>query len=396
MLQGWLFINNPTFWRPAQIKALLHGAPIGKIIVLDLFAETIPVYQFTESFYGQPFIWCMLHNFGGNHGLFGKVESVSKGPFDALSFKNSTMIGTGLTPEGIEQNDMIYELMNEIGWRSKPLNLTEWIFNYSDRRYGQKHPQARAAWQVLLGSVYNCTQDWKDHNHSPLVRRPSLNMNTGVCYNKNDLYTAWKLMHHAAPSLAKSSTFLYDLVDVTREALQLLVTEYYQEIKTAYRNKDLVRVMTAGGLMVFELLPELDSLLSSQPQFLLGRWLELAEKMASTKDEAILYDMNARNQITLWGPSGNILDYANKQFGGLIQDYYKERWSLFLWCLVESLNTEVPFQQSKFDQAVFSVEKEFTYNGKTYSSTPTGDTIALAKHIFIKYFPKNLNLYNPR
>ncbi|XP_018426351.1 PREDICTED: alpha-N-acetylglucosaminidase [Nanorana parkeri] len=396
MLQGWLFINNPSFWRPPQIKALLHGAPIGRIIVLDLFAETIPIYQNTESFYGQPFIWCMLHNFGGSHGLFGKVESVNNGPFVALSFKNSTMIGTGITPEGIEQNDMIYELMNEIGWKSKPLNLTEWISDYSDRRYGQKQPYAQAAWQLLLSSVYNCTRDWKDHNHSPLVRRPSLNMNTDICYNEIDLYAAWKLMHLAAPYFENSSTFLYDLVDVTREAMQMLVTEYYQEIRTAYRNEDLERVMTAGGLLVYDLLPELDSLLSSQPQFLLGRWLESARKMASTKAEAILYDMNGRNQITLWGPTGNILDYANKQLGGLIQDYYKERWSLFLWYLVESLNTEVPFQQSKFDQAVFSVEKEFIYNGKTYSSTPTGGTIKIARNIFIKYFPKRQKLYRPR
>ncbi|XP_072260067.1 alpha-N-acetylglucosaminidase [Pyxicephalus adspersus] len=399
MLQGWLFVNNPSFWRPAQIKALLHGTPIGRIIVLDLFAETIPVYQYTESFYGQPFIWCMLHNFGGNHGLFGKVESVNTGPFDALSFKNSTMIGTGLTPEGIEQNDMIYELMNEIGWRSKPLNLTKWISDYSDRRYGQKHPNAQAAWQLLLGSVYNCTVDWKDHNHSPLVRRPSLNMNTDICYNKNDLYAAWKLMHRAAPSLANSSTFLYDLVDVTREAVQLLVSEYYQEVRAAYWNEDLETLMTAGGLMIFDLLPELDGLLSSQPQFLLGRWLESAKKMASTKNEAILYDMNARNQITLWGPTGNILDYANKQLGGLVLDYYRERWSLFLWYLVESLNVGIPFQQHMFEKSVFSVEKGFIYNGKTYISTPTGDTITIARNIFIKYFPKrpkNYQNYHPR
>lgn len=396
MLQGWLFVNDPSFWKPAQIKALLHGAPIGKIIVLDLFAETNPVYQTTESFYGQPFIWCMLHNFGGNHGLFGKVESVNNGPFKALAFKDSTMVGTGLTPEGIEQNDMIYELMNEIGWRSRPVNLTEWISGYSDRRYGQKHASAQAAWRLLLGSVYNCTQDWKDHNHSPLVRRPSLEMNADVCYYPDSLFEAWRLMHSAAPSLANSSLFQYDLVDVTREAVQLLVTKYYKEIKMAYENEDLEHIMTVGGRLVFDLLPELDKLLSSQPQFLLGRWLESARKMASSKDEANLFDMNARNQITLWGPAGNILDYANKQLGGLIQDYYKERWSLFLWCLMESLNTEVPFHQDKFNQAVFSVEKGFTYNGKTYSSTPTGDPIQIVRDIFIKYYPKQAKMYDLR
>ncbi|XP_071967830.1 alpha-N-acetylglucosaminidase [Engystomops pustulosus] len=390
LMQGWLFVNNPSFWKPEQIQALLLGAPIGKMIVLDLAAENSPIYQKTKSFYGQPFIWCMLHNFGGNHGLYGKVDTINTGPFEAMSFKESTMVGTGLTPEGIEQNDMIYELMNEIGWRSSPLNLTDWISGYSTRRYGQRNLNAVTAWQLLLTSVYNCTQDWKDHNHSPLVRRPSLRMNIDVCYNDSYLFKAWKYMYLAAPSLSKSSTFLYDLVDVTREVMQQLVTVYYLDIKTAYESEDLEKLMTAGGVLVYDLLSDFNDLLSSQPQFLLGKWLDDASKMAVTEKEASLYDMNARNQITLWGPTGNILDYANKQFGGLVQDYYAERWSLFLWCLIESLNTEIPFHQDKFNQAVSIVEKEFIYNGKKYSTTPTGDTLDIVKNIFIKYHPENV------
>lgn len=29
-----------------------------------------------------------------------------------------------------------------------------------------------------------------------------------------------------------------------------------------------------------------------------------------------LFEYNARNQITLWGPNGEIVDYANKQWSG--------------------------------------------------------------------------------
>ena len=58
---------------------LLSGVPLGKMIVLDLFAEVHPIWKKSNSFYGQPFIWCMLHNFGGNLGLYGTVERVSKG-----------------------------------------------------------------------------------------------------------------------------------------------------------------------------------------------------------------------------------------------------------------------------------------------------------------------------
>ena len=47
------------------------------MIVLDLFAENSPVYWRTQSFYGQPFIWCMLHDFGGQMELYGDINSVN-------------------------------------------------------------------------------------------------------------------------------------------------------------------------------------------------------------------------------------------------------------------------------------------------------------------------------
>lgn len=48
-----------------------------------------------------------------------------QGAIEAIA-SNSTIVGTGLTPEGIEQNDVVYELMNEMGWRTKAVNVTEW------------------------------------------------------------------------------------------------------------------------------------------------------------------------------------------------------------------------------------------------------------------------------
>ena len=48
-----------------------------------------------------------------------------QGAIEAMASK-STIVGTGLTPEGIEQNDVIYELMNEMGWRRQPVNVTDW------------------------------------------------------------------------------------------------------------------------------------------------------------------------------------------------------------------------------------------------------------------------------
>lgn len=50
----------------------------GRMIILDLQSELNPQYKRLHSYYGQPFIWCMLHNFGGTLGLYGSVGSVNR------------------------------------------------------------------------------------------------------------------------------------------------------------------------------------------------------------------------------------------------------------------------------------------------------------------------------
>lgn len=119
------------------------------MIVLDLQSEQFPQYQRLEQYFGQPYIWCMLHNFGGTLGMFGSADKVNLGPFAARSMQNSTMIGTGVTPEGINQNYVIYDLMSEMAWRDMPVCLTEWFANYTKRRYGQEENNTVEAWQTL-------------------------------------------------------------------------------------------------------------------------------------------------------------------------------------------------------------------------------------------------------
>ncbi|VCX37731.1 unnamed protein product [Gulo gulo] len=390
LLQGWLFQHQPQFWGPAQVRAVLGAVPRGRLLVLDLFAESQPVYLRTASFHGQPFIWCMLHNFGGNHGLFGALEAVNQGPATARLFPNSTMVGTGMAPEGIGQNEVVYALMAELGWRKDPVaDLEAWVTSFAARRYGVDSKETEVAWRLLLGSVYNCSGEaCTGHNRSPLVRRPSLQMVTTVWYNRSAVFEAWRLLLTAAPTLAKSPTFRYDLLDVTRQAAQELVSLYYTEARTAYLNKELVPLMRAAGILVYELLPALDGVLASDSRFLLGTWLEQARTAAVSETEAHFYEQNGRYQLTLWGPEGNILDYANKQLAGLVAGYYTPRWELFMQMLVESLVQGRPFHQHQFEENAFQLEQTFVLSTQRYPSQPQGDTVDLAKKLFLKYYPR--------
>ena len=52
------------------------------------------------------------------------------------------MIGTGMNPEGIHENEIMFEFMNENTWRQEPRNLTEWyyyLYSYNISSYSKKY-----------------------------------------------------------------------------------------------------------------------------------------------------------------------------------------------------------------------------------------------------------------
>ena len=71
-----------------------------------------------------------------------------------------------------------------------------------------------------------------------------------------------------------------------------------------------MQVLHENALVFLDILEDLDRILATNRNFLLGPWLESAKNLATNNREKKLYEFNARNQITLWGPYGQILDYG--------------------------------------------------------------------------------------
>ncbi|XP_071505649.1 alpha-N-acetylglucosaminidase-like [Diadema antillarum] len=388
LMQGWLF-QNTEFWGPAQIKALLQAVPIGRMIVLDLFAEARPFYNSTSSFYGQPFIWCMLHNFGGNTGLYGKLEVVNQAPFDARTFPNSTMIGMGLTPEGIEQNYVMYYFLNDLTWRSEGTDVEEWIVYYNTRRYssydGQWSLPAVQAWSILGETVYDNRDGEKDHQHAIPVRRPSNKMTSQLWYDYTRVALAWNLLLGAVSDYGNHTLFRYDLVDVTRNVLQDLAFDFYTKMMAAFHQED-EKGVKANGKLLCDLILDMDNITSSHQGWLLGTWLEDAKSLATNEEERQLYEYNAKNQLTLWGPNGEVLDYANKQWGGLLRTYYHGRWELYVAYLLECLAGS-PYNQNVFDVRSFNFESAWTVSQAEFPVDAVGNTYEISQVLYTKYQP---------
>ena len=77
LMQGWLFFSGKAFWKDPQITAYLGGVAKDKMWLLDLFGDSSPLWQKTDSYKGHPFFLCTLLNFGGQQGIVGNFPRVT-------------------------------------------------------------------------------------------------------------------------------------------------------------------------------------------------------------------------------------------------------------------------------------------------------------------------------
>lgn len=426
LMQGWLFYSDSSFWKPPQMQALLHSVPFGKMIVLDLFAEAKPIWKNSSQFYGTPYVWCLLHNFGGNIEMYGILDAISSGPVDARISENSTMVGVGMCMEGIEHNPVVYELMSEMAFRSGKPQVLEWLKTYSRRRYGKAVHQVVAAWDILYHTVYNCTDGIADHNTDFIVKfpdwDPSLNSGSNISqqdnmhihltssgtrrflfqekssdfpeahlwYSTQEVIQALWLFLDAGNDLPGSLTYRYDLVDLTRQVLSKLANQVYRDAMIAFRRKD-ARALNLHGQKFLQIIKDIDVLLASDDNFLLGTWLESAKKLAVDPNDMKLYEWNARTQVTMWYDTtktnqSQLHDYANKFWSGLLEDYYLPRASTYFGHLMKSLEENKNFKLTEWRKEWIAFSNKWQADTKIYPVKAKGDALAIAKALYRKYF----------
>lgn len=153
---------------------------------------------------------------------------------------------------------------------------------------------------------------------------------------------------------------------------------------TSYQNKD-SHSLSSNGTKLVDLLSDLDTILMTNEHFLLGQWLKAAKAQGTTKDEVKLYEYNARNQITLWGPTGEIDDYANKMWSGLVSAYYKPRWQLFVKELVTAVSQGKEIDLNAFKAKALVQGTAWTHGSEEYTPVPKGDSVEVAKSLNKKY-----------
>ncbi|CAL4922721.1 unnamed protein product [Urochloa decumbens] len=421
LMQGWLFYSDAAFWKEPQMKALLHSVPIGKMVVLDLFADVKPIWKISSQFYGVPYIWCLLHNFGGNIEMYGILDSIASGPIEARTSYNSTMIGVGMCMEGIEHNPVVYDLTSEMAFRNKKVEVEDWLKTYSYRRYGQANTEIEKAWRYLYHTIYNCTDGIADHNKDYIVEFPDISPSSfgsqlskrrgmsissnhrrfflsevsgslphpHLWYSTKEAIKALDLFLNAGNEFSKSLTYRYDLVDLTRQCLSKLANDVYLDAMRSYQKKD-SNGLNSHTKRFLEIIADIDTLLAADDNFLLGTWLESAKGLAVTESERKQYEWNARTQVTMWYDNteteqSKLHDYANKFWSGLLKSYYLPRASKYFACLTRSLQENRSFELEEWRKDWISYSNQWQSGKELYAVKATGDSLAISRSLYRKY-----------
>ena len=382
VMQGWIFYNNAQFWKPEQSKAFLSEVPDNKMILLDLYCDENSVWDKTDSFYGKQWIWNILQSFGDTVAMTGPLAKINNDYFAAAnSPQKGKLTGIGMVPEGLNDNPVIYDFLFELGWRNEKADMTDWIQKYAGRRYGKILPEAREAWQLLEKTVYSRSQ----HSASTVVIRPGFQQGCSFSYSLPEFLQAWNRLRQCQPSLKDIDTYQFDLVNVTREALTRLSNDYHRAVIEAYSQKDEHKFLSSSEKFL-QLLSDIDRLLATRKEFLLGCWLEDAKRWGITKDEKNNLEWNARNVIALWGNRNSELhEYSNREWSGMISGLYIPSWKLFFNRLETSLQQKQAFDKDAFTEEIKKVEEQWTHQTNSYPDHPQGDSVQIATELYTKY-----------
>lgn len=351
----------------------------------------LPVSRKFRDYGGKiPWTWQIIDNFGGNHGLYGNFDTVASLPSRFLNGGvPGNFAGLGHSPEGIETNPLQAGLYYDMFWRGEDVNVGTWLDETIPARYGKRSIQARAAWDLLARSSYRCPIEQEGISDYVFGTRPGPDVLHARTWSSNtpywcelDIVEAWRLLLEAGPALSGSGNYRYDLVDVTRHALNFHSLRVQRELMAAFRKRDRAS-FDAKAAEFLALFDDLDSVLATDPNCLLGSWISHAREKGDDEAAKNRIERNARNQVTLWdGKHDSLDDYASRSWAGLVGRHYKGRWARYVEDLHKGWDaTGIPRYSGD------DLEQAFLEDRTPFPVKPTGDALALSKAIYERLSP---------
>ncbi|MDY3978922.1 MAG: alpha-N-acetylglucosaminidase TIM-barrel domain-containing protein [Tidjanibacter sp.] len=329
--QGWTFGYQHDFWDKASLSALLSRVPDDKLIIIDLGNDypkwvwhTDQTWRVQEGFYGKGWIYSYVPNFGGKVLPTGDLAMYASGSVEALNSPYAkNLVGFGSAPEGLENNEVVYELLADMGWQSEPIDLTKWIEEYCTARYGLCNDNIAEAWRLLCGSVYGSLYSYPRFLWQTVVpdnRRKSLHE------INDDFGQAVELLLRASEECGPSQLYQNDVIEFGSLWIGELADRHYRKALNALDNRNQREAARQLDLTI-NLLQQADGILAAHPLYRLSNWVDAARSATDNMALKNRYEANAKRLISVWG--GFQEDYAARFWNGMIADYYIPRLEIY-------------------------------------------------------------------
>ena len=351
----WLFWYQRKDWTPEKIRAYITSYQADKQLLLDYFCEASEIWRQTESYYGVPFIWCYLGNFGGNTVLTGNIPDIDRRIRESFEQAGPSLHGIGCTLEALDCNPYVFEYVLGKAW-DYPSDPASYAQLLADCRTGRPDENARKAWDLLVNDIYGKTVPV---GFSCTVHeRPSLGMNMKWLHPRYEDAALEQALDLLRKADGAGAAYAFDLANLERQALANRSACVYEEFMTAYEQGD-VAGMQAAATAFLALIDQMEEAVSGQPYFSLDKWVADARSWGATPEEADYYEANARCILSTWGDYGSRLtDYACRSDAGMLSTYYKPRWARFYADVIAATEAGEPFSQEDF----LAWEKDFEWN----------------------------------
>ena len=400
-------------WQDNPTPIVTHTVPAGRLMILDLHGDNngdteCSGHHTTADGKPHDWVWGQVSNFGGNVGLFGRMDRLINCFYKARDNASSnSLVGIGALPEGIENNSMLYDLLYALPWTNSDYTRQSWLADYVRMRYGFYGPNEPnmpnelnmayeamlSAWTRLGAGIYNCPNDnQQGTTESVFLMRPALKPGTvsswafsNWYWDLTDLRMALSEMLSVSDALKDNENYRYDLVDLMRQALADLGKLTLDSIQSSFEDGQMSNVKCQLCDRFLALILDQDRMLATRSEFRLGRWTEMARALGTTAEEKELYEKNARMLLTTWGDyaqceRGGLHDYSNREWQGLLSSYYYPRWKSFFEHDCQPQSWFADFEWP------FVCGNTSAYG--TFSAEAEGDELEVVKTLYNKYFVK--------
>jgi len=392
VMQGWLFGADKAFWTPDAVRAFLSKVPDDKMLVLDIGNDRYPgIWQQTQAFYGKPWVYGYVHNYGGSNPAYGDLGfyKADMGAATASAVKGR-MAGFGLFPEGLHSNSIVYAYAYDLAW-GPGQSLAQWLQDYTAARYGRSSPALVAAWQEAIAGAYQ-TRYWTPRWWNQMAgaylffKRPAL---MGADYpappgDRARLRAGLEAMLAAAPAQA-SPLLARDVVELVRHYASMALDDRLIAATKAYQAGDVAAGDKARAAME-HLAQQIDAISANQ-QETLASWVADARAYGDTPAQKAEYARHAKAIVTIWGGTGHLSDYASRAWAGLYAGYYLPRWQMML-----EAQRAAALSHQKIDEAatiarIRDWERQWVEHGRVDPTPPPSRPLQAARALLDSIAP---------